>query len=169
MVIEGQDQPEQNVDALFSHLQELMEQLPQMQEIGARLARSDLALQVVQADRERITCEAEYGRVVRMVHDAGEKLAAAQEAGDAAEGLVHEYVYLSNQRSLHEGPAANSRAALEEALAKAGMADVEEARAALLSDEEAQALRARIKDYQDEYARTLAACQEVEVGEGGDL
>ena len=113
---------------------------------------SALCIRLMQAAGERLA---------RQQGEARDRMEAARRAGDeaGAERLFHEYAYLSNQVGLHEGPVANSQAALDEALAKAGVSSMEEARAMLLEPAQEADLRAQIRDYQDDYARTLAACQ----------
>lgn len=159
-----------DVEALFAHLEELVGLLPEMQELGERLARA-LAAEAVLAHAHELDVR-ELMLTEEDAHLAAEQeaLHAAQTAGDEGEIDRHQrnMLYYGQRRGLRVGPVENGRAALEKALKAGGFATVEDARAASMPAAEMDAAERRIAGYQADYATTLAACREAEGAEASE-
>ena len=152
-----------DVEALFAHLEELVDLLPEMQELDERLARARAAEAVLACAHELDVRELMLTEEDAHLAAEREALHAAQAAGGECEIDRHQrnVLYYGQRRGLRVGPVENGRAALEKALKAGGFATVEDARAASMPAAEMDAAEQRIADYQADYATTLAACQEV--------
>ena len=159
-----------DVEALFAHLEELVGLLPEMQELGERLARARAAEAVLAHAHELDVRELMLTEEDAHLAAEQEALHAAQTAGDEREIDRHRrnVLYYGQRRGLRVGPVENGRAALEKALKAGGFATVEDARAASMPAAEMDAAEQRIAGYQADYATTLAACQEVEGAEASE-
>lgn len=156
-------------DALFAHLGELVERLPQMQAAQARLDRAQTAAEILRLDREHQTCAAMLAMANEALAKAQVALEAAQAAGDEEDATVEqarrEVMFRASERGFRIGPEQNARLALERALADSPFASAEEARTAAIAPDEEAALREEIASYQQDYATTLARCQQLEGNE----
>lgn len=159
-----------DVEALFAHLEELVGLLPEMQELGERLARARAAAAVLARAHELDVRELMLAEEDAHLAAEREALHAAQTAGDECEIDRHQrnVLYYGQRRGLRVGPVENGRAALEKALKAGGFATVEDARATSMPAAEMDAAEQRIAGYQADYATTLAACQEVEGAEAAE-
>lgn len=156
-----------NIDALFSHLEVLVGEIPKMQELGERLARARAAATVLERAHEldvRKRALAEEDGHLTAARDA---LKVAQTAGDESEAdrLQRDVLYYGQCRGLRVGPVENGRAALEKALAAGGFATVEDARAVAMGADEMGVAERKIAAYQADYESTLAACREAQAAE----
>lgn len=152
----------------FDHLAALVEQLPEMQAMSERLARSEAARIVADCRREAVSAEASLAAADRAIAQAEEALAVARQACDT-EGIDHatrDTLFWGQQRGLRVGPANNARAALADALAAGGFSDEAEASRAVLDDDERARLAGAIASYRSDYAQTLAACEAAEEAAG---
>lgn len=159
-----------DVEALFAYLEELVGLLPEMQGLGERLTRARAAEAVLACAHELDVRECMLAEEDAHLAAEREALHAAQAAGDECEIDRHQrnVLYYGQRRGLRVGPVENGKAALEKALKAGGFATVEDARAASMSADEMSAAERRIADYQADYAKTLAACQEVESTEAAE-
>lgn len=159
-----------DVEALFAHLEELVGLLPEMQELGERLARARAAEAVLARAHELDVRELMLTEEDAHLAAEREALHAAQTAGDEGEIDRHQrnMLYYGQRRGLRVGPVENGRAALEKALKAGGFATVEDARAVSMPAAEMNAAEQRIAGYQADYATTLAACREAEGAEASE-
>lgn len=159
-----------DVEALFAHLEELVGLLPEMQELGERLARARAAEAVLARAHELDVRELMLTEEDAHLAAEREALHAAQTAGDEGEidRRQRNMLYYGQRRGLRVGPVENGRAALEKALKAGGFATVEDARAASMPAAEMDAAERRIAGYQADYATTLAACREAEGAEASE-
>ncbi len=161
----------ENADEAFAHLQELVDQLPQMQAEGDKLSRARAAREIHALNRAYKGNHAMFSRFDRLANEAYDKEKQAREAGAPQEEIdrhVLDRLYYSSERGYKVGPMQNSEKALNEALADNGFASVDEAEAAVLPDEEFDQLVAKVEAYQADYADTLAICQSYEEEEGDE-
>ena len=159
-----------DVEALFAHLEELVGLLPEMQELGERLARARAAEAVLARAHELDVRELMLTEEDAHLAAEREALHAAQTAGDECEidRRQRNVLYYGQRRGLRVGPVENGRAALEKALKAGGFATVEDARAVSMPAAEMDAAEQRIAGYQADYATTLAACREAEGAEASE-
>lgn len=151
-------------DALFAHLGELVDRLPQMQKAQARLDRIRAAEKVLRCEQEHQTCAAMLAMANEALAKAQAALEDASKSDATAEQARREVMFRASERGFRIGPEQNARLALERALADGPFADVAEARtaAAEMTPGEQAALREEIASYQQDYADTLARCQQIE-------
>ena len=156
-----------NVDALFSHLEVLVGEIPKMQELGERLTRARAAATVLERAHELDVRERALAEEDGHLTAARDALKAAQAAGDESEAdrLQRDVLYYGQCRGLRVGPVENGKAALEKALAAGGFATVEDARATAMGADEMGAAERKIAAYQADYESTLAACREAQAAE----
>ena len=159
-----------DVEALFAYLEELVGLLPEMRELGGRLARARAAEAVLARAHELDVRELMLTEEDAHLAAEREALHAAQTAGDECEIDRHQrnMLYYGQRRGLRVGPVENGRAALEKALKAGGFATVEDARAVSMPAAEMDAAERRIAGYQADYATTLAACREAEGAEASE-
>ena len=159
-----------DVEALFAYLEELVGLLPEMRELGERLARARAAEAVLARAHELDVRELMLTEEDAHLAAEQEALHAAQTAGDEREIDRHRrnVLYYGQRRGLRVGPVENGRAALEKALKAGGFATVEDARAVSMPAAEMNAAEQRIAGYQADYATTLAACREAEGAEASE-
>lgn len=164
-----------DVDGLFDHLQQLLDQLPDMQALSERLARSRAAAEVLAHERELKARESMLAGTERHMEEARQAIEDARAKGAAEEAdpdprrqeeLQGALLYWAQKHGLRVGPVKNARAALEKALASGGFDSVEDARQALLADDEAEQIAGDVARYQHDYEETLATCQAIEDREG---
>ena len=148
-------------DALFVHMQELVDALPAMEEKGSRLARARAAREVARLERYRKGQENELKHIQENFDAQLEMERAAKEAGDdEAERMARCNVLgLGNQKSIRYGAEMNAAYKVKEALAAGGFADLEEAREAELEDADFSSLEQEVEAFKEDYAQTLSACQ----------
>ncbi len=148
-------------DALFAHLQELVDALPTMEEKGGRLAKARAAREVLRLERYRKGQENEL-RHIQENFDAQMAIEReAKAAGDGAreENARYNVLLFGNQRGIRQGAEANARRKVDDALDEGGFSDMEEARKAALPDEDFSALEQEVESFKADYAETLQACQ----------
>ena len=153
--------PEREPNERFHHLQELVDVLPDQEELAQRLARSVAAQRVMECERTLSSCETAFIKAEEAVASARTASIRAREAGDetAAQAQEQTMLFHSEQLGLKLGPVEEARAALQQALTDGDFADVIQAEEAVLSPEEEIAIAAQIATYRGDYAATLAACE----------
>lgn len=160
VMLESAVTPEES-DALFAHMQELVDALPAMEKKGRALARARAAEEVEKNRRYHEGLVKECGRIQEEFEAHVKAHEAARAAGDATSEESERYAVLNfgNQKAFREGAVASALRALNHALEQGGFATAEEARAALLDKDALAALVADVEAFQKDYAETLAACQ----------
>ncbi len=147
--------------AAFSHLQELVDELPAMQELGERVRLAHAAEQAAQAAHALEVARATYARSEGELAEARRQLADAEAAGDDAQvdHLRREVMFLADRLSLAKGPVNDAEFHLAKLLKHEGLASVEDALGHSLAAAALADLDARIAAYQQDYQRTYALCQ----------
>ena len=156
---------EAQIDALFAHMQELVEQLPQMEELSQQLRVLIAADHVVRFDRAAKNWEMMLSYVDAQIEDAQARLAQAEAAGadqQLIDDIKREILAHGQTRGLRVGPLQKARADLERGLRDGGFATPEEATAIVRPREELIEMSSRLTAFQQDYAATLAACQQAE-------
>ncbi|HJF66280.1 MAG TPA: DNA repair protein Rad50 [Slackia equolifaciens] len=155
------DSPE--ADALFAHMEELVDALPAMEAEGERLARARAAREVARLERYRKGQEKELQFIQKKFDEQMAIERAAKESGDdaAEENARYNALNLGNQKSIRYGAEQNAALKVKEALQTGGFSDLDEAHAAELDDDEFAALEQKVEEYRSDYSDTLAACQAI--------
>ena len=143
-----------NDEELFEHLQELVAELPAMQEKGAVLARARAAAEVAKRAHYYEGQQNELNGILSEMAEHERQRAIAIEQGDC---------------DREEGAADAAKRELDQALYDGGFASCEEARAVRLSEPDLASLSAEIEAYQADYAETLAACERIEAAEAASV
>ena len=93
-------------EALFTHMQELLDRLPRMQRVGERVRLGRAAAEVAKAAASRDEARRALGRLEESLARTQGLLDAADAAGDARERdrLVRELLFLGDQVGLARGP-----------------------------------------------------------------
>lgn len=153
-----------STDAAFTHLQELLDELPGMQELGekARLAR--VADEAAALNHELAVARATYALRESDLAEARAQLEAAETAQDAARAdhFRREVLFYADQVALAKGPINEAEFRIGNLLKREHAENLQALQihaleAAVLAD-----LDARIATYQDDYQRTYALCQSFE-------
>lgn len=167
-----------DADALFAHLQELVDELPRMQELDERLSRAVAAARLEELARDKRTQDGMLRQAQEILDRARAALDRARETGDpeAIETAEREVLAGGQARGIRIAPARNAQDALDEALAQSPFDTLDEAltvfaRLAAEGGELAtragrDACAARIAAYRRDYDETFAACQAADVEEG---
>ena len=151
-------------DALFAHLEELMEALPEMQRKGDALAKARAAAEVAKRAHYLEGQQNELDGILLAMEEHSQARDAAIAAGDAEEEEAHraQILLLGNERGIRKGAADAAQRELDQALSAGEFADIEAAHAAQLPEDELATLAAEVEAFQADYAETLAACQAAE-------
>ena len=155
----------ESTDAAFTHLQELLDELPGMQELGekARLAR--VADEAAALDHELTVAHA---TLALRESDLAEARAQLEAAGDAtrADHFRREVLFYADQVALAKGPVNEAEFKIANLLKREGAESLQALRAHALDAAALADLDARIAAYQDDYQRTYPQCQSIEDSEG---
>jgi hypothetical protein len=167
-------------DAAFRRLEELVAELPAMEQQGQRLSAAREARQLRQlaahyrgldAEWQRITSE--YEALLNSEHErskgeqpAGEQLAdeqpsEGQPSTGSNEATLAKLRYLSEYIAVRRTPHTRAHEALEAALQSGTLTLDSPLDELALSDEDFAALEQLVADYQAEYRQVLARCQEL--------
>ena len=154
-----------STDAAFTHLQELLDGLPGMQELGekARLAR--VADEAAALDHELTVAHA---TLALRESDLAEARAQLEAAGDAARAdhFRREVLFYADQVALAKGPANEAEFKIANLLKREGAESLQALRAHALDAAALADLDARIAAYQDDYQRTYELCQSMDSADG---
>ena len=161
MIAVSENAMHDEADELFARLEVLVQSIPAMEESSRRLDRARAADCVRALAQELASCKAALDLADRQLEDAQGAVESGRAAGDC-EAEREAWLFWGQQRGLRVGPVQNARAALDDALKKAGFASEDAAREAWLDEDEQRALEERIACYQREYSEVLAACQAIE-------
>lgn len=154
----------ENTDAAFTHLQELLDELPGMQELGekARLAR--VADEAAALNHDLATAHATLALRESDLAEARAQLEAAETAQDAgrADHFRREILFYADQVALAKGPVNEAEFRISNLLKREHAENLQALQAHALEAAALADLEARIAAYQDDYQRTYALCQSVE-------
>ena len=154
----------ESTDAAFAHLQELLDELPDMQELGekARLAR--VADEAATLDHELMVARTALTLRESDLAEARAQLEAAETAGDAtrADHFRREVLFCADQVALAKGPVNEAEFKIANLLKREGAESLQTLRAHALDAAALADLDARIAAYQDDYQRTYELCQSIE-------
>ena len=154
----------ENTDAAFTHLQELLDELPGMQELGekARLAR--VADEAAALNHDLATAHATLALRESDLAEARAQLEAAETAQNAARAdhFRREALFYADQVALAKGPVNEAEFRIGNLLKREHAENLQALQAHALEAAILADLDARIAAYQDDYQRTYALCQSVE-------
>lgn len=154
-----------STDAAFAHLQELLDELPGMQELGekARLAR--VADEAAALDHELTVARTARALRESDLAEARAQLEATEATGDAtrADHFRREVLFYADQVALAKGPVNEAEFKIANLLKREGAESLQALRAHVLDAAELADLDTRIAAYQDDYQRTYELCQSFEV------
>lgn len=157
-----------STDAAFTHLQELLDELPGMQELGekARLAR--VADEAAALNHDLATAHATLALRESDLAEARAQLEAAETAQDAARAdhFRREVLFYADQVALAKGPVNEAEFRIGNLLKREHAENLQALQAHALEAAALADLEARIAAYQDDYQRTYELCQSVEDSEG---
>ncbi len=152
----------ENADEAFDHLNHLLEILPIIQEKDATLFQAHEATELMELARITRGAQRELARIDDVLDKASHDLEQAQTNGDPMESDMkqREFLYWSNQHAYHSSPEQYNKQRYEKALQESPFKDGDEVQAAFLPIVQLKALAEEIWEYRDDYAETLAYCQE---------
>lgn len=154
----------ENTDAAFTHLQELLDGLPGMQELGekARLAR--VADEAAALNHDLATAHATLALRESDLAEARAQLEAAETAQDAARAdhFRREALFYADQVALAKGPVNEAEFRIGNLLKREHAENLQALQAHALEAAALADLEARIAAYQDDYQRTYELCQSFE-------
>ena len=157
-----------STDAAFTHLQELLDELPGMQELGekARLAR--VADEAAALNHELVVARATFALRESDLAEARTQLETAETAQDTgrADHFRREVLFYADQVALAKGPVNEAEFRIANLLKREGAESLQALQAHALEADALSDLDARIAAYQDDYQRTYALCQGAEDSEG---
>ncbi len=154
----------ESADAAFAHLQELLDELPGMQELGekARLAR--VADEAAALDHELTVAHATLVLRESDLAEARAQLEAAETAQDVgrADHFRREVLFYADQVALAKGPVNEAEFRISNLLKREHAENLQALQAHALEADALSDLDARIAAYQDDYQRTYELCQSFE-------
>lgn len=153
-----------STDAAFTHLQELLDELPGMQELGekARLAR--VADEAAALNHDLATAHAALALRESDLAEARTQLEAAETAQDTARAdhFRREVLFYADQVALAKGPINEAEFRIVNLLKREHAENLQALQIHALEADALSDLDARIAAYQDDYQRTYALCQSFE-------
>lgn len=157
-----------STDAAFAHLQELLDGLPGMQELGEKACLAHVADEAAALDRELTAARATFALRESDLAEARAQLEAAETAQDAgrADHFRREVLFCADQVALAKGPVNEAEFRIGNLLKREGAESLQVLRSHALEPDALSDFDARIAAYQDDYQRTYALCQSVEDSEG---
>lgn len=158
----------ESADAAFAHLQELLDGLPGMQELGekARLAR--VADEAAALDHELTVARTAHALRESDLAEARAQLEAAEAAGDAtrADHFRREVLFCADQVALAKGPVNEAEFKIANLLKREHAEGLQALQTHALDAAELADLDTRIAAYQDDYQRTYELCQSMDSADG---
>ncbi len=149
----------------FARLQTLVDMLPAMEEKGRVLARARKAQEIVKLARKVHFERIEFEDLLKQEKKAMDAAMEARDEGASQEVIGQrnrELFYWGTMKGYKAAPMQNDEFLLKKALEEAGFANEEEAQAAVLPEDELQALADEVEAYQQDYAETLELCESFE-------
>ena len=154
-----------STDAAFAHLQELLDGLPGMQELGEKARLAHVADEAAALDHELTVAHATLVLRESDLAEARAQLEAAETAGDAtrADHFRREVLFCADQVALAKGPVNEAEFRIGNLLKREGAESLRALQIHALEAATLADLEARIAAYQDDYQRTYELCQSFEV------
>ena len=154
----------ESTDAAFAHLQELLDGLPGMQELGEKARLAHVADEAATLDRELATAHAALALRESDLAEARTQLEAAETAQDAgrADHFRREVLFYADQVALAKGPVNEAEFRIGNLLRREHAENLQALQAHALETVILADLEARIAAYQDDYQRTYELCQSFE-------
>ncbi|MCR5583420.1 MAG: hypothetical protein K6F70_07465 [Eggerthellaceae bacterium] len=154
----------EEADVVFAHLQELMDQIPEMEALGARLDAARAAQAVVDADAHRVGQVNQEAHIKSYVDGYMAEREEALAKGDAeAERAAREAaLQCGNMLAIRKGAREDAERKLAAALEAGGFSSVDAAREAVMPAGELEEETERLRAFQADYAQTLQRARELE-------
>lgn len=154
-----------STDAAFAHLQELLDELPGMQELGEKARLAHVADEAAALDHELTVAHATLALRESDLAEARTRLEAAEVAQDAgrADHFRREVLFYADQVALAKGPVNEAEFRIGNLLKREGAESLQALQIHALEAATLADLEARIAAYQDDYQRTYELCQSFEV------
>ena len=158
----------ESTDAAFTHLQELLDGLPGMQELGEKARLAHAADQAAALDHELTVAHATLALRESDLAEARAQLEAAETAGDAtrADHFRREVLFCADQVALAKGPVNEAEFKIANLLKREDAKSLQALRAHALDAAALADLDARIAAYQDDYQCTYELCQSMDSADG---
>ena len=158
----------ESTDAAFAHLQELLDGLPGMQELGEKARLAHVADEAAALDHELTVAHAALALRESDLAEARTQLEAAETAQDAARAdhLRREVLFYADQVALAKGPVNEAEYRIGNLLKREGAESLQALQGHALEAAALADLDSRIAAYQDDYQRTYVLCQSLEDSEG---
>ena len=155
----------ESTDAAFAHLQELLDGLPGMQELGEKAHLAHAADEAATLDHELTVARAALALRESDLAEARTQLEAAETTGDAtrADHFRREVLFYADQVALAKGPVNEAEFKIANLLKREGAESLQALQIHALEAATLADLEARIAAYQDDYQRTYELCQSFEV------
>ena len=150
----------ENTDAAFTHLQELLDKLPGMQELGEKARLAHVADEAT-AHATLVLRESDLAEV-RTQLEAAE---TAQDAG-RADHFRREVLFYADQVALAKGPVNEAEFRIGNLLKREHAENLQALQAHALEAVTLADLDARIAAYQDDYQHTYELCQSMDSADG---
>lgn len=153
-----------STDAAFTHLQELLDGLPGMQELAEKARLAHVADEAAALDHELVVARATFALRESDLAEARTQLEAAETAQDAgrADHFRREVLFCADQVALAKGPVNEAEFRIGNLLRREHAGNLQALRTHALDAAELADLDARIAAYQDDYQRTYELCQSFE-------
>ena len=157
------DNVQMDADKAFEHLQQLVDALPQMKELGERVRLGRAAEQAALFSHDAERAQAALAQCEDGLAAARAAYDQAVQSGDAqaAEVQSHEVLFWADQVALAKGPVNDAAFHMQKLLSREGLKSAEEALTHAMSADELATLDAQIASYQADYQQTLTLCQEL--------
>ena len=154
----------ESTDAAFAHLQELLDGLPGMQELGEKARLAHVADEAAALDHELAVARATFALRESDLAEARTQLEAAEAAQDTgrADHFRREVLFYADQVALAKGPINEAEFRIGNLLKCEHAENLQALQAHALEADTLSDLDARIAAYQDDYQRTYELCQSVE-------
>ena len=154
-----------STDAAFAHLQELLDELPGMQELGEKARLAHVADEAAALDHELTVAHATLALRESDLAEARTQLEAAETAGDVtrADHFRREVLFCADQVALAKGPVNEAEFKIGNLLKRENAESLQALQTHALDAAELADLDTRIAAYQDDYQRTYELCQSIEV------
>ncbi len=153
-----------STDAAFAHLQELLDGLPGMQELGEKARLAHVADEAAALNHDLATAHAALALRESDLAEACTQLEAAETAQDAgrADHFRREVLFYADQVALAKGPVNEAEFRISNLLKREHAENLQALQAHALEAAALADLEARIAAYQDDYQRTYELCQSFE-------
>lgn len=154
----------ESTDAAFAHLQELLDGLPGMQELGEKARLAHVADEAAALDHELAVARATFALRESDLAEARTQLEAAEAAQDTgrADHFRREVLFYADQVALAKGPVNEAEFRIGNLLRREHAENLQALQAHALETVILADLEARIAAYQDDYQRTYELCQSFE-------